>query len=159
MDKVHLHLLLTHAPIIGYAVGLFFLIFGYITKSEITRKGALILFVILTPVTLLVSNSGEGAEHLVEDLPGVSERIIELHEDAAGPAVVSTWILGAISLAALLVLKKDRRIIQYGTLAATICVTVTCVMMAYAGYLGGQIRHTEIRDNQQEIPKHIDDAR
>lgn len=145
MDYVHLHLLLNHAPIMGFFIGLFFMAYGYIVKSEATRYGALWLFLILTPVSMLVSHSGEESEHKVEDLPGVSEALMEEHEDAAGIAVVGTWILGAISLAGLVTKKRKPEISKWLVTGAMVTAIYCAATMAYAGYLGGQIRHTEVR--------------
>ena len=145
MDYVHLHLLLNHAPIMGFFIGPFFMVYGYIVKSEATRYGALWLFLILTPVSMLVSHSGEESEHKVEDLPGVSEELMEEHEDAAGIAVVGTWILGAISLAGLVTKKRKPELSKWLVTGAMVAAFYCAGTMAYAGYLGGQIRHTEVR--------------
>jgi uncharacterized membrane protein len=145
MDYVHLHLLLNHAPIMGFFIGLFFMVYGYIVKSEATRYGALWLFLILTPVSMLVSHSGEESEETVEDLPGVSEALMEEHEDAAGLAVVGTWILGAISLAGIVTKKRKPEISKWLVTGAMVAAIYCAATMAYAGFLGGQIRHTEVR--------------
>ena len=88
--------------------------------------------------------SGEGAEEAVEHLPGVLESTIENHEHFAE---VSLWIvIGAASLALLILVKMPgrsiARMLLYPTLALGLVYAGT---MAYTAHLGGQIRHSEIR--------------
>jgi uncharacterized membrane protein len=147
MSPVHLHLLFTHLPIIGSILGAFVLGYGNWSRSDHTRIAAYFLFIISAIGTGIVYLTGEGAEEAVEKLPGVAESIIEQHEDFAMYALVSLIVLGAWSLAALyLTLKKS----GFRNTASTVALFISLIgfaLIARTGYLGGQIRHTEIATN------------
>jgi glucan phosphoethanolaminetransferase (alkaline phosphatase superfamily) len=89
--------------------------------------------------------TGEGAEEAVEHAPGVSEGVIERHEEAARLALISIGVGGGFALAALLSLKwlLVARVLKPLVLVLTI---TSGGLMAQTAHLGGQIRHTEIRN-------------
>ena len=145
MDSTHLHLLLNHFPIIGTIIGSGIMAYGYFTQSESTKKAALWTWVAMALCAIPVFLTGEPAEEMVEGLPGVSEALIGEHEEAAELAIWVMEALGLLSLLALFLRFKEAstgKLILGITFALSI---VTFGLMARTGYLGGQIRHTEIR--------------
>jgi uncharacterized membrane protein len=145
MDSTHLHLLLNHFPIIGTIIGTGVMAYGYIAKSDVTKKAALWTWVAMALVAIPVFLTGEPAEESVEGLPGVSEALIGAHEEAAE---LSLWVmeaLGLFSLFALFFKFKSDYNAKTVTLLLFLLSLITFGMMARTGYLGGQIRHTEIR--------------
>ncbi len=158
MNPTHLHLILTHFPIIGSFIGMAILAYGIFKKNIEIQKVALALFVFLAIVTIPVYLTGEEAEESVEHLADVSEKIIHEHEELAEKAIVLFEILGALSLFALYSLKKNiafsKRLIQVALLLSLI----TFGVFAKVGSYGGQIRHSEIRDgNTSQFENHDDD--
>ena len=94
-------------------------------------------------VAIPVFLTGEPAEESVENLPGVSEAIIGQHEEAAELAFWVMEALGVFSLFAFFIKGEGgRKAVVGATFALSLA---TFGLMAYTGYLGGQIRHTEIR--------------
>jgi VIT1/CCC1 family predicted Fe2+/Mn2+ transporter len=96
-------------------------------------------------IALPVYLTGEPAEEAVEKLPGVSEAMIELHEEAA---TIAIWLMGLTGAACLLALffawkksKTARTIFNIAAVLSVICFAA----MVRTGYYGGQVRHTEIR--------------
>ena len=147
MDQTHLHLLITHLPIFGSILGGLVLTHGIWTKSNQTKIAAYNLLVISSIGAVVAYLTGEGAEETVENIQGVSKDMIERHSDFAVYALVSLCILGAASLIGLVVsLKKS-------PLSATIAKLILVIalisfgLIARTGYLGGQIRHTEINSS------------
>lgn len=141
MDSAHLHLILNHFPIIGTMIGTGIMAYGYFTQSEATKKAALWTWVAMALVAIPVFLTGEPAEESVEGLAGISEAIIEQHEEAAALAIWVMEALGLLSLATLLFGHGKKTMISIAFALSL----VTFGTMAYTGYLGGQIRHTEIR--------------
>lgn len=141
MDGTHLHLILNHFPIIGTIVGTGIMAYGYFTQSEATKKAALWTWAVMALIAIPVFLTGEPAEESVEGLAGVSEAIIEQHEEAAELAIWVMEALGLLSLATLFLGRGNKTMISIAFALSL----VTFGMMAYTGYLGGQIRHTEIR--------------
>ena len=148
MNEAQVHLLLNHFPIIGTLFGVLFLAYGLFAKNKsILHAGLLVLFLmaLLAIPTLL---SGEGAEEIVERL-GVDHEVIHAHEEAAGLAIWFMSALGLLALATLLISLRTsgREAVLRGLYVATLVLSVAVfVMMARVGSLGGEIRHTEVRD-------------
>jgi uncharacterized membrane protein len=141
MNEAHLHLILNHTPILGSLFGLLVLAAGVIRKNPtVIRVG---LYTLLGAALLAVPTqlTGEGAEKVAERLPGVTSRLIRVHEEAAELAFWALELTGAVALLATLSASRARLF----TLAALVGAVVSFGLMARAGNLGGQIRHTEIR--------------
>ncbi len=145
MDATHIHLLLNHAPVAGVAFGLFFLTIGLIKHSESMRLSAMTLFTLSALLVLPVFFTGESAEESVEGLPGVSESIIETHEDSAALAIWGMGALGVVSIVGLSFPSRRQRVPMKLVGAVAVVAVMAMVLIGRTAYLGGQIRHTEIR--------------
>ncbi|MHB1081326.1 MAG: hypothetical protein ACYC67_18155 [Prosthecobacter sp.] len=145
MTLTHLHLALNHAPVIGTAFGLGLLAFGIWRKSTELKKAALGVFVLAALVAVPVYLTGEPAEDGVEGLPGVSETIIEQHEEAAGVAFASSGVLGVIALIGLLALRQGKAVPAWFAGLMVVASLTVSSLMAWTANMGGQVRHTEIR--------------
>lgn len=144
MDLTHLHLLLNHFPIIGTIIGIGIMLWGLIKKEYTIQKTVLGLWVILTLLTFPVMKTGEEAEETIENIPGISEQIMHEHEEAAEFALWMMVGLGLLSLAALLIGQKNTLGKKLPMVAFIFSLAVFGAM-ARTGYLGGQIRHTELQ--------------
>jgi uncharacterized membrane protein len=91
--------------------------------------------------------TGEAAEETVEHIQGIVESNIKTHEEFALFAISSMIILGVVSI--LGVYLTYRKSLYTRTTAFTILtISLVCFgLVARTGYLGGQIRHTEIANN------------
>jgi uncharacterized membrane protein len=145
MDATHLHLLLNHFPIIGSLLGVGVMAYGYLTSSEQVKKTALWTWAAMAAIAIPVFLTGEPAEESVEGIAGVSEALIEEHEEAATVAIWLMEALGLLSLVTLVMGWGKDALSKPLVLVATVLSLVTFGAMARTGYLGGQIRHSEIR--------------
>jgi uncharacterized membrane protein len=144
MNGVHIHLLLNHLPVIGIFIGLVVFALGVWRRNDSWTRLALGFFVVVALASLATMLTGEGAEEAVERLPGVTDAIIEPHEDAAKLASIAAYVLGAVSLASLIWV-RGRMLPRALTVTVVPLVLLVTGLMAYTANLGGQIRHTEIR--------------
>lgn len=144
MSQVHLHLLITHLPVFGSILGALVLAYGLWTKSSQTKNAAYFLFVISAIGAGVAYLTGEGAEEATEKIAGVSENMIKLHEDSALYALVSLIILGAVSIFALIESRLTTALIKSTATIILLLSLISFGLVARTGYLGGQIRHTEI---------------
>lgn len=147
MSQTHIHLLLNHVAIMAALFSAVLFLFGALRKNETIKNVALVGFVLAAISVIPVYLTGEPAEESVEHLPGVIESVIESHEEAAE---FSLWMIEIAGLAALgsLLLKKVsffRTTVFAGVMVVISLVSASAI--AYTGYLGGQIRHTEISGN------------
>jgi hypothetical protein len=97
-------------------------------------------------LTLPVYFTGEGTEELVEELPGVSEGIIEQHEDMAKISLVIILITGVAALVSLFV-QRNKSIGRAVIIVTAVLSLASFGVMAQTAHLGGQIRHSEIRSS------------
>lgn len=145
MNLAHVHLMLTHFPVVGSVIVALLLALALHRRSDELGRASLLLAAIIGAVSVVVYVTGEPAEELVERLPGVSEAITERHADDALVATIVVAALGALSLA-VLAMHRGRRALSRRTMGAALALAlVACVAMGYTAFLGGQVRHTEIR--------------
>ena len=143
MDAAHLHLALNHVPVVGVPLVMLLLGWGLLRRNrEIVRLafGALALMALATAFVYL---TGEPTEELVEGLAGVSEPLLERHEEAAQLTIILVGILGIAGLFGL-VFTRQRSPFRYGLLVLVLSV-LPVAALARTANLGGQVRHPEIR--------------
>ena len=142
MNTVQLHLALTHVPVILSLVGMIMLIVAFFVKNTTLTKISYMLILTAGIAAMPVFFSGEGAEEAVENLPGISDAVIEKHEEVAKLAMISIAAAGLLALAALIMVRWSR-ILKIFVLMVAI---ISGGLMVQTAHLGGQIRHTEIRN-------------
>jgi len=146
MNQTHIHLLITHLPIFGSILGGLVLAHGLWTKSNQTKIAAYNIFIISAIGAGIAYLTGEAAEETVENIQGISENIIEQHEDFAVFALVSLIILGVASLAGLFLTLRKSALTKTTAILVLFISLISFGLVARTGYLGGQIRHTEINN-------------
>ena len=154
MNQAHLHLLVTHLPIFGSIIGALVLGYGLWTKSNHTKNAAYFIFIISAIGVGIAYLTGEGAEHAVKHLPGVTKDLIEIHEDAAVYALISLIVLGGMSVIALLMNHFKTSFTKSTSMIILFISLISFGLVARTGYLGGQIRHTEISTGEIQNSHH-----
>jgi uncharacterized membrane protein len=145
MNSVQMHLALTHVPVILSLVGLIMLIVAFLTKNSTLTKTSYVVLLIAGFAAIPVFFTGEGTEEAIEKLPGVSEAVIERHEEVAKLAMVSVSAAGLLALAALFLFRWQVASRVFKLVVLLLAIT-SAGLMAQTAHLGGQIRHTEIRN-------------
>ena len=145
MNQTYLHLIFSHLPIFGSILGGLVLAHALWTKSNQTKIAAYYLLIISSIGAGVSYLTGEGAEETIENLQVVSESIIEKHEDFALYALIGLIILGLSSLVGLFVTLKKHSLIRVVAIFTLVLSLVSFGLVARTGFLGGQIRHSEIR--------------
>jgi uncharacterized membrane protein len=146
MDLAHIHLLITHLPVFGSVLGALVLIHALWTKSSPTKIAAYNLFIIAALGAGIAYLTGESAEEVVENIPGIAESTIEQHEDSAVFTLVSLIILGVASIGGLFLTLKKSAMTRTFAFVILFISLVSFGLAVRTGYLGGQIRHTEINN-------------
>ncbi len=144
MNATYIHLLLNHFPIVGTLIGSGLLVWGLIKNQNNYKAVASFILVLMAIIAIPVYLTGEPAEESVEKLAGVSDSMIELHEDAA---VLAIWLMMITGLAALLAIISNwqkRSFTKTAFVSVFILSVLSFASMARTGYYGGMIRHSEI---------------
>lgn len=144
MNQTHIHLLITHLPIFGSILGGLVLAHGLWTKSNQTKIAAYNLFVISAIGAGIAYLTGEAAEETVENIQGIVEATINQHEEFALFALISLIILGLTSIIGLFITLKNLAMTRTVVFIILFISLISFGLVARTGYLGGQIRHTEI---------------
>ena len=146
MNEAHLHMVVNHFPIIGTILAIGILIAGLLSKNRSIINTSYVLFVIGAIFGILSMNTGEGAEELVEDMPGIGWKIIHEHEELAEKMALLLDILGVLSLVGFYFQYKKNakeKLVSYIILLVGIA---SLFVIQKVGTSGGEIRHTEIRN-------------
>jgi len=144
MDQTHIHLLINHFPIFGSLIGGFVLLHGLLTKSDQTKIAAYYVLIFSSIGAVIAYLTGEAAEETVENIQGISKVMLDQHEDASVFALVALIALGvSATISVFLTLKKSIYIRKLAIVTILIA-GISFGIIARTGYLGGQIRHTEL---------------
>jgi uncharacterized membrane protein len=147
MNDAHLHLVLNHLPIILPVIGLFIMIGGLVFKSEIVKRTAFLVFILGAIVAIPAFATGEGAEEVIEELSGIDENLIKTHEEIAEKFAILCYVLGSISLLGLWANFYKKSFATIATYLTILICMITLYFAKQTGTTGGEIRHSEIREN------------
>ena len=145
MNDAHWHLVLNHFPIIGTILALGTLIAGILLKNNSVKITAYVLFIVSAIFAALSMSTGEGAEEMVEDMPGIGKRIIHEHEEIAEKLAIILYLLGGISILGIVLNLKNHAKAKFISIVALIVAVGAVFVAQLVGTSGGEIHHTEIR--------------
>lgn len=152
MNDAHIHLVVNHLPIVGLLIGILVLSVGFLIKKLEVKLTGLGVFIFSALTSIVAFYTGEGAEEVIENMPGISETLIHRHEEHAETFFIAVLILGAISLITfILTLVKSK----FSNLLMILCLVLalgSLVLAKNVGTSGGEIRHPEIRSDIKMIP-------
>lgn len=145
MNDAYLHLLLNHIPIITTAIGLLLLAAAIFWRKSADLTGAALTVLVLGALVAIPTyRTGEPAEELVEDLPGVMPMAIHDHEEAAETAVWAVGLAGVAAAGGLITLLRRGSAPPWLLIVTLVLAIVATALLARTANLGGKIRHPEI---------------
>jgi uncharacterized membrane protein len=145
MNWVHVHLLLNHFPTVGMIIGLGLFVTAIVAKSDDLKRASLGVFFFLSLIAIPAFVTGTSARLALDKAPGVSNAMINAHENAAFEGLWFIELTGAVAWLGLWQFRRLARLPQ-GTVGAVLLLSlVTFGLMSRAALLGGDIRHPEVR--------------
>ncbi|GBD39816.1 MAG: hypothetical protein KatS3mg078_2024 [Deltaproteobacteria bacterium] len=147
MNWAHIHLMLNHIPVVGTGLVILLLIVALARKSKELTNVTLIFTILISLATIPVYLTGEPAEEVIEDMPGIREELIEEHEEQAEIAFIFIEVTGFLALIALVTNIYSQKIAQRMALLTLLALIVSGGLMAWTANLGGKIQHEEIRSD------------
>ncbi len=149
MNPAHLHLLLTHLPVLGSVFGLCLLLLALLQGNQELKRTSFWVFVLAACAALPTYFTGQPAGALLlKVMPGLSPDPGDQHAEIAIVALIAAGILGAVALGGLLVYRRGKRAPGWFTCVALTLAVITTSMMVWTASLGGKIRHTEIQETE-----------
>lgn len=149
LNPAHLHLIVNHLPITGSIIALLFLAYGILLKSEAVIKATYWLLALIAVFAVLATQTGEGAESFLLDAKLANKDIIELHVQASDTAQWAMIVVGLVALSSLFI--QGLKTLRSTPIFVFILLLIAASLMAWAGLLGGEIMHKEIRTENQLI--------
>ena len=156
MNAAHFHLLITHLPIFASVFGALLLVWGLFKESRESRQAAYFMLIMAALGAIAANISGEEAEHAVEELPGVFESLIEEHEESVSLVL---WMLipcGLLSVAGIWASFRKQELEKKLAYMALVLSLLGFAATSRTAWLGGQIRHTEIRSGAAPASNNAD---
>ena len=143
-QSAHLHLLLNHFPTIGTIIAVALFIVALIGKNDDLKRASLGIFLVLAILTMPVYMTGKAAQEAIKGRDGVSDMLMETHQDAALLAFLFMEITGAFAWLGLWQFRRISRMANWNLAVVLLFSIVTLGLMARAANMGGEIRHPEI---------------
>jgi uncharacterized membrane protein len=147
MSEAHYHLVVNHFPIIGTIFGLGILIAGILFKNNTIKNVSYLLFIVAAIFAFLSLKTGGGAAGMVKNMPDISKEIIHKHAETADKLAIVLYVLAFISLLGLYTNIKNKPKAKLVSYLVLIIAAVGVYLAQQTGTTGGEIRHTEIRNN------------
>jgi uncharacterized membrane protein len=151
MSSTHWHLLLNHIPVLGVWFALAWMLAALILRNAAMMRSSWVALGVCALMAIPTYLTGEPAEETAERLPGVSKPILEQHEDIGKSAFIGMEVLGALALGSLAVSWRKDKWLPPLAVASLLLTTVCGGVLGYTAYLGGQVRHSEIRANASGV--------
>ncbi len=151
MNPAHLHLMLNHIPLVGISFVILLLIIALFMKSNKLINISLIFVILVALWAIPAYLTGESAEEIVEGLPGISEQLIEAHEESAELAFIFVEVVGALAIITLLARRFYKKLGNALTILTLLGLVVGGGLIAWTANMGGKINHPEIRSDTSAI--------
>ena len=154
MNWAHVHLIINHIPVIGIGLLILLFIVAMVRKNKGLITVALAFIILISLATIPVYLTGEPAEEVVEDMPGISEELIEEHEEQADIAFILVEVAGGLALITLIARRYSDNLGQRLVILTLLVLIVSGGLIGWTANLGGKIHHEEIRSGKdsQNLP-------
>src|SRR5262245_7674814 len=105
----HIHLLLNHFPTVGFGIGIVLFFFSLYVNTDPIKLSSLGIFLIIALLSVPVYMTGKAAQRAIQEEPGVSNVLLETHEDAALTALTFMEITGLMAWLGLWQFRRVKR--------------------------------------------------
>lgn len=149
MNLAHLHLMLTHVPILGSLFSLWLLLLTLSPRNQHLQRTALWTLFLTGLCAAAAYLTGDPARtFLMKAAPSISADLNDQHAEVAVLALALSSVAGAVGLGGLWMYPKERRFTRTFGVASIGLTLVSSIFLAWTANLGGNIRHSELRQSQ-----------
>jgi hypothetical protein len=141
----HLHLIINHVPILGSVFALLLVLWGTARGSREVRRLALWVALLAGLSVYPAYFTGEEAHEQVEDYPGFDHDATHEHEEAAEFSLIVLLASAGAAGVALFLGRGDRTEPGWARGAVLLGLVASTATVARTAWIGGEIRHEEIR--------------
>jgi uncharacterized membrane protein len=150
----HVHMILNHAPTVGFVFALAFYIVALVTDNDGMKRGSLVLFIICSILGIPTYVTGTATMWALTQppMPEISKAVINAHRDMALLTLFGLAFTGAASWIDLWRYRGSGHFSRLSLGLVLLFAVVTLAIMAETGHRGGQINHPEIRVPGEILP-------
>jgi hypothetical protein len=148
----HLHLMINHLPILGSVFALLLVLWGTARGSREVRRLALWVALLAGLSVYPAHFTGDEAHEQVEEYPGFDHDATHEHEEAADWALFVMLFTAGAAGATLFLGRGTRTEPGWARGAVLLGLVASVATVARAGWVGGEIRHEEIRGPLTSAP-------
>jgi uncharacterized membrane protein len=153
MNPAQLHLLFTHLPIVGLGFAILINIYALVKRNEELHKLSLWTYVILGVFALIAYLTGDDAGKLLVTYPGITQDVIEPHENLALLFFISLMITSGLAIISLYFTMKRKDLIKRFSIILLVLSLLISILAIKTGSTGGAIRHIEIKQGAYKVAK------
>ncbi|HET9239908.1 MAG TPA: hypothetical protein VFO10_21785 [Oligoflexus sp.] len=146
------HMLVNHLPVVGFIGIVLALLVTLKVKSPDVRRFVLMATVLVGLTALPSLWTGEPAEEVIEDLPGISKKLIHEHEELAEKATILAVFTAGVAALALVLQRRRPETMDKSIPAVFVFSLATAGLMGWVAHEGGLIRHPEINPDAAATP-------
>jgi len=143
----YLHLLSNHVPILGSLFGVLLLVVALVKPNLHTTLSAYLILLVSGIGGIVAYFTGEPAEESIEHVAGISHKLIHVHEEMAEKLAIVLYLLGIVSIVGLYTNFKKNTKANLVSYLTVVIAAIGVFLGQKTGTTGGEIRHTEIRNN------------
>jgi len=151
MNIAHFHIFLCHVPVIGMGFAMLLNIWALLKKSAEIKQATLFLYALTAILSIPVYFTGEGAEQIVKTIPGITENLIEPHEETALFFFIGLSVIGALAIIGLAFAKKSKALFNKIVFIVFVLALLNSFFAIKTSFSGGIIKHNEIEFNTDTL--------
>jgi hypothetical protein len=160
MNGAHLHLVVNHVSLFAMVIGAALLAASMKKQSVDLRAAATVIFIVGGVFALIAFESGEKAEDVLKAMgPSVwaeFKPFVHQHEEAAEWALRSSILVGTLALGMEWAARFRKAWLRKAQWVLVLFALHGCTVYAATAFLGGKVRHTEVRGESEAIATHHD---
>ena len=146
MNAAHLHLMVTHFPLVGFGIALLVNIYAIWRKHPEIYKLSMWIYIVMGISAVVAYLTGDGAEDIMKTYPGVTENITEPHEHFALIFMIGTLLVACLAAFSLYQLYRQQPSVKKISLLTLVLAVIVCIFAMETAISGGNIRHSEIQN-------------
>jgi len=145
MNFAHVHLVINHLPVVGTLFCFLLVLAASFMKNQDVLKLSLGFCIFIAVVTIPVFLTGDPAKDVIEKMPGISDNLIESHEEAAVFSFILVEIMGVLSAVGIYTRVKKIMLPKWYLTSFLFVIFLTMIFMTWTANQGGKIQHKEIQ--------------
>lgn len=150
MNPLHVHLMVNHLPLAAALFGAAVLEWGVLKDDQSLKRCGLWLLAFCGATALVSYFSGDEAAEVAPSVFDAARSLVHAHEEAAEAATIACAVTGALAAWPLWRWRRQNYFPDRALRVLTLAALISLLLLGWASYEGGQIRHSELQPDWKE---------